>query len=425
MNNKESIYHMKYLKIFTILLLFICPIFVYGQHNMDSMKYTIKTFETALKNKDIAAVEKTLSPNFSISTASLPDALSRYLSVILRSVDIETVISISDKVTEHNDLYLLEVEFCTANNRTDKTIIAFDKDNKIVSVDYFDRMFGASRLKKSELVGGIPFRQSGESIILTIKLNDSNRYLNFLLDTGADGSAIRKDLADSLNLNINHSQNATVVGGKVEINISGNNTIYLSESIILRNQNIAIFENMREGFDGIIGLSLINQYITKIDFDKKQIYLYTLGSHNYMDEGLTLPINKSGNLLSVPGSLNLINKKTVNGNFIIDTGANYHLIAFSQFVRKNRLLLSGFKPEGEGSTRSLGIVTPVFYGKAYEFKLGDGIVQNNMPVTLQASNARVAANSNTPDGSIGILFFSQYNFTIDLLKKEIHLVPRK
>ena len=54
----------------------------------------------------------------------------------------------------------------------------------------------------------------------------------------------------------------------------------------------------------------------------------------------------------------------------MDTGANYYLIAFSRFVRQNRLLLSGFKPEGNGATVSLGHSTPVFYGHARSLKVG-------------------------------------------------------
>ena len=100
------------------------------------------------------------------------------------------------------------------------------------------------------------------------------------------------------------------------------------------------------------------------------------------------------------------------------------MIAFSRFVRQNRLLLSGFKPEGSGATVSLGHSTPVFYGHARSLKVGS-VVSKNVPVTLQASTGGDSSNHTDVDGSIGIQFFSDFNFTIDLLRKVVHLSPRK
>jgi hypothetical protein len=99
-------------------------------------------------------------------------------------------------------------------------------------------------------------------------------------------------------------------------------------------------------------------------------------------------------------------------------------MGFSPCVRKNRLLLSGFKPEGQSVTVSMGLSTPVYQGKAVEFGVGKTIKQSNMPVSLQASSP--SSNDWKPhaDGSVGIRMISQYNFTINLLEKEIHFSPR-
>jgi hypothetical protein len=47
-----------------------------------------------------------------------------------------------------------------------------------------------------------------------------------------------------------------------------------------------------------------------------------------------------------------------------------------------------------------------------------------MPVTLQANSLKNAPQNNGIDGSIGVQLWAEYNLTIDLLKKEIHLMPR-
>ncbi|KAA6347654.1 hypothetical protein EZS27_004879 [termite gut metagenome] len=415
---------MKYLRFIVIVFFSFFPLILSSQTSEDKIKAILDTLGASLKNKDVELAQHCFAPNFSISTSTWPSARNQ-LNVILENLNFREVTFVSKEEQIAEETTLVHVKFLLLDRQTQKSIIAFSPDNKIVFIDYFDRLFGQSRYNKSNLAGILPFQQNkDESIILKIKLNNSESPLSFLLDTGADGMAIRKTLADSLNLRISHTQNANIVGGQAQVSISSGNTVHLSDSLSLTNQNIAIFETIRD-VDGIIGLNLVKHYITRIDFDRKEIHLYTFGEHQYL-KGETISISTPYNLILIPGSLNLTEKKTVNGNFLFDTGANYHLIAFARFVRKNRLLLSGFKPEAEGSTISMGHATPVFHGKAYEFSICENIVQNNMPVTLQASGAGDSSKSgeNTPDGSIGIKFFSSYNLTIDLLRKEMHLSSR-
>ncbi|MDR1516731.1 MAG: retropepsin-like domain-containing protein [Dysgonamonadaceae bacterium] len=272
----------------------------------------------------------------------------------------------------------------------------------------------------------IPFQLSEKGVILKIRLNDCPSPLSFLLDTGADGMAIRKSLADSLQLEIGYAQDAYFVGGKKEIQISTGNKVFLSDSLSLTEQNIAIFDEI-SNMDGIIGLNLLKHYVTRFDFDKDELQLYLPDTFTPPADTLaTLPITMNRSLLLIAGELNLTGKSSVKGNFLLDTGAHYHLIAFTRFVRKNRLLLSGFKPEGMSSTVSMGHATPVYYGKANRFVIGNNLFMNDMPITLQASSGSSAesADEKAPDGSIGILFFKRYNFTINLPKKEVYLEKR-
>lgn len=417
---------MKYPRILFVLLL-VYTMQLSGQETAsDSIKSKLNMLETGLKQKDSSTIQSALAPLFSVSTNTWPSA-QNLLNIIIQNIEFESVELVSEEVKNDIGISLIKVNFVLKNGQKQKSIIAFDDNSQILFIDYFDRLFGQSRYWKSSLKGIIPFKQTGESIILTLSINNS-RPLSFLLDTGADGMAISKSLADSLNVKVSHSQNANVVGGQSQVNISSGNTVFLSNSVVLKNQNMAVFDKIRGGsLDGIIGLNLIKQYITEVNFDKKQISLYSFGDYQYEDVGKTIPISTPYKLILVPAIINIVGKKDVNATFLMDTGANYYLIAFSRFVRKNRLLLSGFKPESEGTTTSLGHTTPVFHGKTHKFSIGDNsIIQHDMPVTLQASSFNDTSQGNSiPDGSIGIKFFSNYNFTIDLLKKEIHLTPRK
>jgi len=271
----------------------------------------------------------------------------------------------------------------------------------------------------------LPFELKDKGVTLTIRLNGHPLPLVFLLDTGADGMAIRKSLADSLGLNVGYTQDAYFVGGKKRIAISTGNTVHLSDSLSLAAQHIAIFDDTG-GADGIIGLNLLKDYVTRFDFDRSELQL--LPPDGFRPSPATLaavPITMRRNLMLLSGELDLTGRGPVGGQFLLDTGAHYHLIAFSRFVRKNRLLLSGFKPEGMGSTVSMGHATPVYYGTARRFAIHPQAFAEDMPVTLQASSGDTGtADADAPDGSIGILFFQRYNFTIHLQAKQLYLEPR-
>ncbi|MCZ4243179.1 retropepsin-like aspartic protease [Pedobacter punctiformis] len=274
---------------------------------------------------------------------------------------------------------------------------------------------------QSKLRLKIPFEMKNGSIILSVKINQSQKPLKLLFDTGADGMALSEALADSLGLKISRKQSTSVVGGNMEISISTGNDVHL-DSFVLKNQSIAIFKKLDQETDGIIGNSMTSSFITKIDFDNKILSLYDFDGYQYEKGGTAVPVNFSG-VYSIPGSVNISAEKTNEGHFIFDTGASYYLICFRPFVKQNRLLVNGFKPEYQGSTTSMGISTPTFSGQAASFSFNAMPKIKAMPITLMAGGGQ--SESWTPgfDGSIGMRLISRYNFTINRKKNEIHLMP--
>ncbi|MDR2027786.1 MAG: retropepsin-like domain-containing protein, partial [Prevotellaceae bacterium] len=368
----------------------------------DSVRLVLQGLSTGFKNKDINLLQNYFSEHFSISVLMWPSA-RRFLDPVLANNPIENIDFVATD-TSFNDMVTVKVKvkIKTAGDKPEtESVISFDKDYKVVFIDYLDRLYGVSRYSVSEQKAVIPFEFDGKYIIIPLRLNDCNTVFRFLLDTGADGMAIGKTLSDSLNLSITGSQYAGVVGGQMRIDISSGNTVHLTDTFSLKNQKIAVFENMGNGHDGIIGLNLAMNYITKIDFDRKQITLSTFGDYKYEGTGETVKIKNRYNVITVAGVLNIAGKEDVNGEFIFDSGADYYLIAFSGFVRKNRLLLTGFKPENQSATVSMGHSTPVFEGKAHRFALSPDLVFTDIPVTLQASTSK-DDDEKTPSGSIGI-----------------------
>jgi predicted aspartyl protease len=391
--------------------------------NEDSLRFVLRGLSAGFKNRDIDILQSYFAEHFSISVSMWPSS-KRYLEPALANNMIEDIAFVAID-TSCNDMHTVKVKIKTSGDKPEiESRISFDNNYKVAFIDYLDRLYGTSRYDVSEQKAIIPFEFDDKYVVIPLKLNDNNSVFRFLLDTGADGMAIKKSLADSLNLSITGSQSADVVGGRMQINISSGNDIHLTDEFTLKNQRIAVFENIGHGLDGIIGLNLAMNYITNIDFDKKQITLSTFGDYKYKGEGETVKIKNKYNVITISGALNIAGKEEVTGDFIFDSGANYYLIAFSGFVRKNRLLLTGFKPESQSSTVSMGHSTPVFEGKAQKFSFSPNLVFSDIPITLQASTS-VNDDERTPSGSIGIELMQNFNLTIDMLRKEIFFVPRQ
>jgi len=268
----------------------------------------------------------------------------------------------------------------------------------------------------------IPFEVENGSIVLTVTLNNSHQPLHLLFDTGADGIALTQGMADTLGLQVTRKQSTSVVGGNMDISISENNTIHL-DTFAIGGQSIALFKTLKHGVDGIIGNNIAKRFIVKVDFDTKQLSLYNFGNYKYEPGGTTVSFTLSKGLIILTCTLCLTAGQSDTGQFVFDSGASYGLICFRPFVRKNRLLVSGFIPESSGSTTSMGITTPTFTGKAVSFTVSNLTPINNLPVTLMAGSGQDEAWQPGFDGSIGIKFINHYNFTINMQRSEIYFKP--
>lgn len=273
-------------------------------------------------------------------------------------------------------------------------------------------------------VARIPFESENGTIILTVKINDFPRPLRLLFDTGADGMAVEQSLADSIGLKVSRTQKASVVGGTVEISVSQGNTIHMAD-FDFKNQSIAIFKEMHKETDGIIGNTIARHYITKVDYDKKELVLFNFGDYQYEKGGSLVSFTMPSGLFIIPGALSITTEPAHKGNFVFDTGASYSLICFRPFVKQNKLLVSGFKSEYSGATVSMGMSTPTFSGKAATFSFADMPVIKNLPVTLMAGGGQSESWNPGFDGSIGVRLISRYNFTLNMQKKEIYMSPNK
>lgn len=378
----------------------------------------LKVLQNAFDRKDTSVLTHTLSDRFAI--AGFTDQSAKFcLQQILNRHPVTQIEAIE------KDSKRLIVLFKDDKGKIDSSKIQLDENGRIKQIELFDRLYGVKRAQNPKLIAKIPFENKNGSILLKLTINGHQKPLKLLFDTGADGMALNESKANELGLLSNKTNNASVVGGTQQIKVSEGNSVEIAD-LKLENMAIAIFPNRTdESSDGIFGNAILRRYITQIDYDKSEISLYEFGDFQYPEDGKLVPITFPSGVIHVKASLSIAGETAVPSDFIFDTGAGYSLIGFRPYVKKHKLLVSGFKSEVSSSTSSLGIVTPTFTGYAQTLRLGSLDAISNFPISLMGGSA---ANKNWnpgADGSIGVRVISRYNHIINLVDGEIYMSPNK
>lgn len=375
----------------------------------------------AFVQKDIAVIESYLGPSFSVAGHTQTGANFR-LEQIIKNYSLKSLKLIAERKTSAGTTALVEIIDQKDIISTQELLI--NPQGKLIRFNLFDEIYGMKRKTEPKLRAVIPFENKNGSIYLLVKINGYAKPLKLLFDTGADGMAVNQQLADAIGLKVTRENNASVVGGSTKIKVSDNNSILL-DTLKLSGQGIAIFPEIGKEGDGIIGNTLIRHFITHIDYDKNQLSLYDFGDFVYKKKGTVVPITMPAGIMILPGQLEIVKGKSYSGQFVFDTGASYDLICFRPFVRQHKLLVSGFKSEAQSATVSMGISSPTFLGKSYQFAISQLPAIQGLPTTLMAGSSANEQWNPGFDGSIGVRLLSRYNITINLAESEVHFSPNK
>jgi clan AA aspartic protease (TIGR02281 family) len=100
--------------------------------------------------------------------------------------------------------------------------------------------------------------------------------VQFVMDTGATGTAINTDVANQLSINLSKArkQKAGVVGGTIEISVVRINSLTIGPHTI-RDLNIAVIPEDGEGYtrnnDGLLGMDVLGKFSFRVDLANQVI----------------------------------------------------------------------------------------------------------------------------------------------------------
>lgn len=402
--------------VFVLLMLFFGCIL---NAQKSTIPQTIKAFEKSFQQKDYNAIKDFLAPQFSVGVF---DSSSNefYLTGLFNAFPVLDSLQIG-KSTMVKGETRVSVHFFFKGMDKKPSEIVFNAANKMLYVTFLDALYKVDRNAEVKIVASIPFEMLENGIAIKIKLNKSDREFVMLFDTGADGMALNPDSAHKAGVVVTNNKSAAVVGGSQQVQYSADNTIYIGNQII-KNQGLVIFPKTGGAYDGLFGANLLRNYITKVNFDTKTIELYNFGNYGYDGKAKPLPFDYKTGLAVVKMNLTFPDNKKVEGNFTLDTGANYDLIAFGPFNHKHNLQAS-LKTEYTSTNFSLGHQTQIVCGSIPNV----GINGNNFPNVTVALQEYQEDNKNwaSADGSLGIDLIKRFNFTIDMLHRTVYLEPNK
>ena len=270
----------------------------------------------------------------------------------------------------------------------------------------------------------VPFVQlTGGIIIMHALFADSPDTLNFILDTGSSGISLDSTTANDLGLKSTPTDRTIRgIAGIRKVSFLYDRQLHFPGLIVSHldfhiNDYSILTAVYGERIDGIIGYSLLNRYIIKIDYDSMRVSFWTKGTIRYPKGGYLL--KPSINQL-VSQSLRVKDDIAINSRFLYDMGAGLCLLLTKDFIRDSSFLRKKRKryvKEGEGLggkiDMELTVITEVKIGP-YRFR--------NVPVYIFEDVNNVTSYPYM-GGLIGNDILRRFNVILNYAQGDIHLTP--
>ena len=272
-----------------------------------------------------------------------------------------------------------------------------------------------TRLHFKQLTGGV--------ILLEGKFGNFPDTLNFILDTGSGGISLDSSTVDYLKLKaVPTDRTIRGIAGIRVVSFLYNQKLQLGDlKIDSLNFHINDYEILSavygERIDGIIGFSVLNRYIFKIDYDSSRVDIYSRGTMKYPRGGYllkpliaTLPVQ----------TVRVKDDETIQTRFLYDIGAGLCMMLSKDFIEDSMLLKKNKKlyyKEAEGLGGKIDMQMTVIK----EVKLGPYRFRN-VPVYIFKDEFNVTSYPFL-GGILGNDLLRRFNCIINYEKRDFYLMP--
>ncbi|KXH83256.1 aspartyl protease family protein [Chryseobacterium kwangjuense] len=272
------------------------------------------------------------------------------------------------------------------------------------------------------------FSKDKKSIFIKLPMENQKDSLLFFFDTGAGTTMLDKKVAEKYGLKSNYRTEVSGAGGKKLYEVLIKQKIFLDKNNFISGANIVLDDLSRlnslyeKKFDGIIGAAILNNYLTKIDFETRTMNLY-----NFEDSLDYAGYEKIGfeffsGIPKFPISFELKNGEKFSGDILFDSGAGLSILVNTPYKEKNGLLDKMGKTINYSSS-NLSNKTRYDRGLIKSIRLGNTTIKNkNITISL-ASDKQGVSSSEDLLGILGSEIINRFNFILDYKNKNLYLRP--
>ena len=272
-----------------------------------------------------------------------------------------------------------------------------------------------TRMKFEQMTGGV--------ILLKARFDTFPDTLNFILDTGSGGISLDSTTTDYFGLK-GEPSNRTIrgIGGIKSVSFINNKKIHF-HGLTVDSLNFHINDYSMltavygEKIDGIIGYSVLNRYIVKLDYDSNKLEFWTKGLYHYPRGGFLLrPI-----INTIPvQTLRVKDERTLTARFLYDIGAGLNMMLSTDFLEDSSLLQRKRKMYAK-QAEGLGGKVDMKMTVIKEVKLGPYKFRN-VPVYVFDDTYNITSYPFL-GGLIGNDILRRFNAILNYERRDIYLVP--
>jgi hypothetical protein len=276
----------------------------------------------------------------------------------------------------------------------------------------------------SKYLTSIPFTQlTGGIVIIQARFGNFPDTLNFILDTGSSGISLDSTTAAYLQLNpVPTERTIRGIAGIRKVSFLYDQHLILPgltiDSLDFHINNYGILTAVYgERIDGIIGYSVLNRYIIKLDYDSMKISFHSRGTIRYPRGGYLLKpvVNQL-----VAQSLKVRDEKSIVTRFLYDMGAGLCMLLSKDFIEDSVFINKRKKhwiKEGEGLGGKIDMELTVIK----EVKLGPYKFRN-VPVYIFDDVNNVTSYPYM-GGLIGNDILRRFNVIINYANNDFYITP--
>ncbi len=276
----------------------------------------------------------------------------------------------------------------------------------------------------SRMITRVPFNQlTGGVVILQATLGNIPDTLNFILDTGSSGISLDSTQIEVMKLKPTPSERTIRgIAGIRKVSFLYNQQLkfpgMVIDSLDFHINDYSILTAVYgERIDGIIGYSVLNRYIIKLDYDSLKLEFWSKGTIRYPRGGYLLkPVI---NML-VAQTARVKDEETINSRFFYDMGAGVCMLLTKDFVNDSALMgkkKKYWRKEGEGLGGKIDMELTVIK----ELKLGPYRFRR-VPVYIFDDVYNVTSYPYL-GGLIGNDILRRFNIILNYAKGDIYIIP--